>query len=102
MVHGTSHHLGIDVHDCAQARVQNYREAILEPGMIITVEPGLYFKPDDELVPMPLRGIGVRIEDDILITSAGNENLTAMLPRSSVAVEAWISGIWGRTGHHTG
>jgi len=102
MVHGTSHHLGIDVHDCAQARVQNYREAILEPGMIITVEPGLYFKPDDELVPMPLRGIGVRIEDDILITSAGNENLTAMLPRSSVAVEAWISGIWGTTGHHTG
>ncbi|MGH3341079.1 MAG: M24B family metallopeptidase, partial [Propionibacteriaceae bacterium] len=99
MVHGTSHHLGIDVHDCAQARVQNYREAILEPGMIITVEPGLYFKPDDELVPMPLRGIGVRIEDDILITSAGNENLTAMLPRSSVDVEAWISGIWGTTGY---
>jgi len=44
----------------------------------------------------------VRIEDDILITSAGNENLTAMLPRSSVDVEAWISGIWGTTGHHTG
>jgi Xaa-Pro aminopeptidase len=99
MVHGTSHHLGIDVHDCAQARVQNYREAILEPGMIITVEPGLYFKPDDELVPMPLRGIGVRIEDDILITSAGNENLTAMLPRSSVDVEAWISRVWDTTGY---
>jgi Xaa-Pro aminopeptidase len=99
MVHGTSHHLGIDVHDCAQARVERYREAILEAGMIITVEPGLYFKPDDELVPAHLRGIGVRIEDDILITSAGNENLTAMLPRSSVDVEAWISGIWGTTGH---
>jgi len=90
MVHGTSHHLGIDVHDCAQARVQNYREAILEPGMIITVEPGLYFKTDDELVPEPLRGIGVRIEDDILITSEGNENLTAMLPRNSADVEAWV------------
>jgi Xaa-Pro aminopeptidase len=62
--------------------------------MIITVEPGLYFKPDDELVPMSLRGIGVRIEDDILITSAGNENLTARLPRSSVDVEAWISSVW--------
>jgi Xaa-Pro aminopeptidase len=98
MVHGTSHHLGIDVHDCAQARLERYREGILEPGMIITVEPGLYFKPDDELVPMPLRGIGVRIEDDILITSAGNENLTAMLPRSSVDVEAWISRIWGAPG----
>jgi Xaa-Pro aminopeptidase len=90
MVHGTSHHLGIDVHDCAQARVENYREGILQPGMIITVEPGLYFKPDDELVPEALRGIGVRIEDDILITSEGNENLTAMLPRSSADVEAWV------------
>jgi Xaa-Pro aminopeptidase len=93
MVHGTSHHLGIDVHDCAQARREKYREGTLEPGMIITVEPGLYFKPEDELVPTPLRGIGVRIEDDILITTAGNENLTAMLPRSSVDVEAWISSI---------
>ena len=96
MVHGTSHHLGIDVHDCAQARVENYREGILQPGMIITVEPGLYLKPDDELVPKQLRGIGVRIEDDILITPEGNENLTAMLPRSSADVEAWMSTIWGR------
>ncbi len=94
MVHGTSHHLGIDVHDCAQARIENYREGILQPGMIITVEPGLYFKPDDQLVPKHLRGIGVRIEDDILITSEGNENLTSMLPRSSVDVEAWMSAIW--------
>jgi Xaa-Pro aminopeptidase len=97
MIHGTSHHLGIDVHDCAQARVENYREGILQPGMIITVEPGLYLKPDDELVPDALRGIGVRIEDDILITADGNENLTAMLPRSSADVEAWISTIWARS-----
>jgi Xaa-Pro aminopeptidase len=96
MVHGTSHHLGIDAHDCAQARVENYREGILQPGMIITVEPGLYFKPDDELVPKHLQGIGVRIEDDILITSEGNENLTRMLPRSSDDVEAWMSTIWTR------
>jgi len=94
MVHGTSHHLGIDVHDCAQARLESYREGILQPGMIITVEPGLYFKPDDELVPEPLRGIGVRIEDDILITSDGNENLSGMLPQSSTEVEAWIARIW--------
>jgi Xaa-Pro aminopeptidase len=66
--------------------------------MIITIEPGLYLKPDDELVPTHLRGIGVRIEDDILITSIGNENLTAMLPRSSGDVEAWISGIWDTIG----
>jgi Xaa-Pro aminopeptidase len=97
MVHGTSHHLGIDVHDCAQARVENYREGILQPGMIITVEPGLYFKSDDELVPERLRGIGVRIEDDILITPDGHENLTTMLPRSSVDVEAWMSTIWARS-----
>jgi Xaa-Pro aminopeptidase len=96
MVHGTSHHLGIDVHDCAQARLENYREGILQPGMIMTVEPGLYFKPDDELVPEPLRGIGVRIEDDILITSEGNENLSGMLPQGSAEVEAWMSKIWSQ------
>jgi Xaa-Pro aminopeptidase len=94
MVHGTSHHLGIDVHDCAQARLENYREGILQPGMIMTVEPGLYFKPDDLLVPERLRGIGVRIEDDILITAEGNENLSGMLPQGSAEVEAWMSKIW--------
>ena len=51
MVHGTSHHLGLDVHDCAQARREVYREGTLEPGMVITVEPGLYFNRDDELLP---------------------------------------------------
>jgi Xaa-Pro aminopeptidase len=95
MVHGTSHHLGIDVHDCAQARQENYREAILQPGMIITVEPGLYFKSEDELVPEQLRGIGVRIEDDILITTEGNENLSGMLPQGSAEVEAWMAKVWG-------
>ncbi len=94
MVHGTSHHLGIDVHDCSQARVENYREGTLQPGMVITVEPGLYFKPDDELVPEHLRGIGVRIEDDILITENGNENLSAGLPRTASNVEAWMTAIW--------
>jgi Xaa-Pro aminopeptidase len=97
MVHGTSHHLGIDVHDCAQARVENYREATLRPGMVFTVEPGLYFKPDDELVPAHLRGIGVRIEDDIVITDTGCENLSAALPRSSADVEAWIASLWSAT-----
>ena len=91
MVHGTSHHLGIDVHDCAQARVENYREGTLQPGMIITVEPGLYFKSDDELVPERFRGIGVRIEDDILITEDGNEILSVGLPRTSADVETWMA-----------
>lgn len=94
MVHGTSHHLGMDVHDCAQARNEDYRGGVLEPGMIITVEPGIYIKATDLLAPEELRGIGVRIEDDILITDDGNENLSAALPRDPDAVEAWMADIW--------
>ncbi|MFP5282364.1 MAG: aminopeptidase P family protein [Actinomycetes bacterium] len=93
MVHGTSHHLGLDVHDCAQARAEHYRQGTLQPGMVITVEPGLYFKPDDELVPEELRGIGVRIEDDVVITEDGCENLSAALPRRSEDVEAWMAAV---------
>ena len=93
MVHGTSHHLGMDVHDCALASRQEYMGAELTPGMILTVEPGLYFKADDLLVPVELRGIGVRIEDDILVTSSGAENLSAAMARTSSDVEAWIARI---------
>ncbi|HET7723392.1 MAG TPA: aminopeptidase P family protein [Propionibacteriaceae bacterium] len=97
MVHGTSHHLGLDVHDCAQARQENYREGILAEGMVVTVEPGIYFKSTDLLVPEELRGIGIRIEDDIAITADGCEILSAALPRDPDEVEAWIGGIWGRS-----
>ncbi len=93
MVHGTSHHLGMDVHDCAQARAEVYREGELKPGMVITVEPGIYLKASDLLVPQELRGIGVRIEDDILITEDGSENLSAMLPRGVREVEAWMASL---------
>ncbi len=91
MVHGTSHHLGLDVHDCALALREEYMDGELREGMVITVEPGLYFKSDDSLVPEELRGIGVRIEDDVLITADGNRNLSAMLPRSADQVEQWIA-----------
>ena len=91
MVHGTSHHLGMDVHDCDQARREMYREAELRPGMIFTIEPGLYFQPDDLLVPEEFRGIGARIEDNVLVTETGVENLTAALPRTPDDVEAWIA-----------
>ncbi|SEQ97917.1 aminopeptidase P family protein [Microlunatus flavus] len=101
MPHGTSHHLGLDVHDCSQARRENYREGTLAPGMVITVEPGLYFKADDQLAPAELRGIGVRIEDDILITADGNENLSAGLPRTADDVEAWMAGVWAGSGTGT-
>ena len=96
MVHGTSHHLGIDVHDCQLALREDYMEGTLAPGMVLTVEPGLYFKADDELVPQEMRGIGVRIEDDILITADGCENLSAALPRSSTDVEAWLAQVQAR------
>ncbi len=91
MVHGTSHHLGLDVHDCAQARRELYLEQELKPGMIFTIEPGMYFQPDDLLVPQELRGIGVRIEDDVLVTENGVENLTAALPRTPDEIEAWLA-----------
>ena len=93
MVHGTSHHLGIDVHDCAQARREQYLEAELRPGMVLTVEPGLYFKADDHSLPEELRGIGVRIEDDVLVTEDGYENLSAALPRTPDDVEAWMGSL---------
>ena len=93
MVHGTSHHLGLDVHDCALALREEYMGAELTPGMILTVEPGLYFKADDLLAPAELRGIGVRIEDDVLVTQDGCENLSAAMPRTSTDVEAWIARI---------
>ncbi|WP_226345118.1 aminopeptidase P family protein [Agilicoccus flavus] len=93
MVHGTSHHLGLDVHDCQLALREDYVEGTLAPGMILTVEPGLYFKADDLRVPPELRGIGVRIEDDILVTADGCENLTRALPRSSADVEAWMADV---------
>ena len=90
MVHGTSHHLGIDVHDCALALREDYLEGELREGMVLTVEPGLYFKSDDLLVPEELRGIGVRIEDDVVITADGCRNLSVMLPRTADEVEAWV------------
>ena len=91
MVHGTSHHLGLDVHDCAQARREMYLDQELLPGMVFTIEPGLYFQPDDLLVPEEFRGIGVRIEDDVLVTQTGVENLSAALPRKVAEVEAWMA-----------
>jgi Xaa-Pro aminopeptidase len=90
-LHGTSHMLGLDVHDCGRASDAAYREAALAEGMVLTVEPGLYFQEDDLLVPEELRGIGIRIEDDILVTSDGFKNLSASLPRTSADVEEWMA-----------
>lgn len=96
MVHGTSHHLGLDVHDCAQARRELYLDGVLEPGMVFTIEPGLYFSAQDHAVPPEYRGIGVRIEDDVLVTHDGAENLSAALPRRPGEVEAWMAALTAR------
>ncbi|WP_043270266.1 aminopeptidase P family protein [Streptomyces sp. CT34] len=95
-LHGTGHMLGLDVHDCAAARTETYVNGTLEPGMVLTVEPGLYFQADDLTVPEEYRGIGVRIEDDILVTEDGNRNLSAALPRRADEVEAWMAGLLGK------
>lgn len=94
-LHGTGHMLGLDVHDCADARCEDYVDGVLEPGMVQTVEPGLYFQRDDLTVPEEYRGIGVRIEDDILVTADGNENLSAGLPRRVDEIEAWMRSLRG-------
>jgi Xaa-Pro aminopeptidase len=90
-LHGFGHMLGIDVHDCSNARKATYRDGTLGEGYVLTVEPGLYFQPEDELVPAELRGIGIRIEDDVLVTPAGAVNLSAGLPRRADEVEAWLA-----------
>lgn len=92
-LHGTSHMLGIDVHDCANARNEFYW-GTLEEGYVLTVEPGLYFQVNDLTVPEKYRGIGVRIEDDVLVTADGAKNLSAALPRSPDDVEAWMAALW--------
>jgi Xaa-Pro aminopeptidase len=90
-LHGVSHMLGMDVHDCGQTATEIYPKGDLAEGMVLTVEPGLYFQADDLLVPEEMRGIGIRIEDDILVTADGCENLSASLPRASSDVEEWMA-----------
>ncbi|WP_300002862.1 Xaa-Pro aminopeptidase [uncultured Cedecea sp.] len=87
-MHSLSHWLGLDVHDVGDYGAD--RSRILEPGMVITVEPGLYIAPDAD-VPPEYRGIGIRIEDDILITEDGNENLTASVVKSADDIEALMA-----------
>ncbi len=88
-LHGTSHMLGLDVHDCANPRPDAYHGDLKE-GYVLTVEPGLYFQANDLSVPEEYRGIGVRIEDDILVTADGARNLSAALPRRPDDVESWM------------
>jgi Xaa-Pro aminopeptidase len=86
-MHRTSHFLGMDVHDVGDYYPAGKSRA-LEPGMVITVEPGIYVPEDDEKAPPEMRGVGIRIEDDVLVTAEGNENLTAAVPKELAEVEA--------------
>lgn len=95
-LHNVSHMLGLDVHDCAKARAETYKLGQLKPGMVLTVEPGLYFQLDDETVPKKYRGIGIRIEDDVVVTERGCKILSSKIPSKYGDVEKWMQKIWKR------
>lgn len=84
-MHRTSHWLGMDVHDVGGYFVKGERR-VLEPGFVLTIEPGIYVAPDAN-VPERFRGIGIRIEDDVLVTADGYENLTAAIPKTADEIE---------------
>lgn len=89
--HQTSHWLGLDVHDVGDYAVDG-EPVRLEPGMVLTIEPGLYIPPDFEAAPAELRGTGIRVEDDVVVTSDAPEILTAALPAGADEVEALVRG----------
>ena len=90
---GTGHMLGLDVHDCAHARAATYLDGELRAGHVLTVEPGLYFQQDDLTVPEELRGIGLRVEDDVVVTETGVRVLSDRLPRRPADLEIWMAGL---------
>jgi Xaa-Pro aminopeptidase len=88
-MHRTSHWLGVDVHDASRYFLDKKMRP-LAPGYVLTIEPGLYIPPGDESAPEELRGTGIRIEDDILVTADGHENLTISCPKSIADLEALV------------
>jgi Xaa-Pro aminopeptidase len=89
-MHGVGHYLGLDVHDAGRyfTDQQARNSKPFAPGMVLTVEPGLYIPPDDKSAPAKYRGIGIRIEDDVLVTEDGNRNLTSKVPKDPDEIEA--------------
>lgn len=89
-MHGTGHWLGMDVHDVGDYKIDNeWRN--FEPGMVVTVEPGLYISAEHSEVDAKWHNIGIRIEDDVLVTAMSNEVLTAGLPRTVEEIEGWMA-----------
>ena len=89
-MHRIGHFLGLDVHDVGVIKTSRSLSPRLRPGMVITVEPGLYI-PNDDDIPRALRGMGVRIEDDILITPSGRQVLSEDAPKTRLAIEEWMN-----------
>ncbi|MDI1243443.1 MAG: M24B family metallopeptidase, partial [bacterium] len=89
-MHGVGHYLGLDVHDAGRyftdQTAKNSRP--FAPGMVLTVEPGIYVPPNDKDAPAKYRGIGIRIEDDVLVTENGNHNLTSKVPKNADEIES--------------
>ena len=90
-MHRTGHWLGLDVHDAGEYKLSGEWRT-LNPGMVLTVEPGCYIRPDDR-VPREFWNIGVRIEDDVLVTANGCEVITAATPKSVTDIEALVGSI---------
>ncbi|MFC4223339.1 aminopeptidase P family protein [Lysinibacter cavernae] len=90
LVCGIGHHLGLDVHDCAQSSYEAYQGGSMTEGMVLTVEPGLYFHDFDQTLPPELRGIGVRLEDDVVVTATGSEVISDAMPIDAAGVEWWM------------
>jgi Xaa-Pro aminopeptidase len=86
----TGHWLGLDVHDVGDYRIAG-ASRVLEPGMVVTVEPGIYVPPDEDGVDERWRGIGIRIEDDVVVTRDGNEVLSAAAPKEAAEIEALLA-----------
>ena len=89
-MHRTGHWLGLDVHDVGEYRFED-QWRVFEAGMVTTVEPGIYIDEGLSDVPRQYRGIGIRIEDNVLVTTKGNEVITSTIPRTVQEVEAYMS-----------
>jgi Xaa-Pro aminopeptidase len=87
-MHRTSHWLGMDVHDVGDYHAEEGKPRVLVPGMVLTIEPGIYVPADDEAAPAAMRGVGIRIEDDVLVAEDGPVNLTQAIPKEIAEVEA--------------
>lgn len=89
-MHRAGHWLGMDVHDVGDYKIDDHWR-LLEPGMVTTIEPGIYIAPDEKSVAKKWRGIGIRIEDDVLVTKTGNRVLTEGAPKTVAEIEAFMA-----------